>query len=61
MLFFFVFLGQYFYLYDLFHELRLQVYDHENKDQFYTLRHCIEFDYITDFNTDCFLVNVISY
>ena len=32
-------------LYDPFHQLPLLIFIHENKDQFYSLRHCIEFVY----------------
>ena len=38
MLFVFVFHSQYFYHYDLIHQLQLQVYIHENKDQSYNLK-----------------------
>ena len=59
MLFVFVFHGPYFYLYDLFHQLLVQVYSHEDKDQFYTLRHSIEFAYfILQMHP---LLNVMSY
>ena len=42
----FLILGQYFYPYDPLHQLLLQVYSHENKDQFYSLKHFIEFAYL---------------
>ena len=36
---------QYFFLYNPFHQFLLLIYSHKNKDQFYSLKHCIEFAY----------------